>query len=534
MEVNREFENISLQSETHHLELKVLYEISGIIGQILSLDQTLESILEILSKSLFMHRATVVLKDRKTGLLKIRASHSLEPEEKERGVYQVDEGITGLIFKSAQPVAVPDIGEEPLFLNKTKARKITKEKISFIGVPILLNGEPIGVFHVDRLFSSEVHFEEDIRFLTIVATLIAQFVHLNQEVDKREQVLVNENKLLRAEISEKYNHFFTVGISPAMQILNEMIRKVSPSRASVLLLGESGTGKTLTARIIHELSSRVRSPFVKVNCAALPDNLIESELFGHEKGAFTGAVEAKPGRLEEADTGTVFLDEIGDLPMGVQAKLLHFLQEREFERLGSTKTKKVDVRVIAATNVDLAKAVELGKFRSDLYYRLNVFPIAIPPLHERKADIPLLCNYFLEKTVKEYGQRLQLSEECLQILVEYRWPGNVRELENVIERLSIMAEGPVISKKHLPGYLFQIKPRSFYREDNCSSKIEEIEKDTIVESLQDNGWIQQKAAKKIGITLRQMGYRVKKYGLEKIIREERRRVLENKKGTILL
>lgn len=524
MMVNQDFDNITLQSTTHHLELKVLYEISGIIGQILSLDQTLESILEILSKSLYMHRATVVLKDRKTGLLKIRASHSLEPEEKERGIYQLNEGITGLIFQSAQPVAIPDIGEEPLFLNKTRARKINKERISFIGVPILLNGDPIGVFHVDRLFSSEVHFEEDIRFLTIVATLIAQFVHLNQEVDKREQVLVNENKHLRAEISEKYNHFFTVGISPAMQRLNEMIRKVSPSKASVLLLGESGTGKTLTARIIHELSSRVRSPFVKVNCAALPDNLIESELFGHEKGAFTGAVEAKPGRLEEADTGTVFLDEIGDLPMGVQAKLLHFLQEREFERLGSTKTKKVDVRVIAATNVDLAKAVEIGKFRSDLYYRLNVFPIAIPPLRERKADIPLLCNYFLEKKVKEYGCRLQWSEESLQVLVDYQWPGNVRELENVIERISIMTEGPIITKKNLPEYLFQMKRKSYYREETGSSSIEEIEKETIMESLQKNGWIQQKAAKKIGITLRQMGYRVKKYGLEEIIREERRHV----------
>jgi len=532
MKANHGFDKMSLQNEIHQLELKVLYEISGIIGQILSLDQTLETILEILSKSLYMDRATVVLKDRQTGLLKIRASHSLEAEEKERGIYQTDEGITGLIFRSAQPVAVPDIGEEPLFLNKTKARKIAKESISFIGVPIILNGETIGVFHVDRLFNSKVHFEEDIRFLTIVAALIAQFVHLNQEVDKREQLLVNENRHLRAEISEKYNHFFAVGISPVMQSLNKMIRKVSPSRASVLLLGESGTGKTLTARIIHELSSRVRCPFVKVNCAALPDNLIESELFGYEKGAFTGAIDSKPGRLEEADTGTVFLDEIGDLPLGVQAKLLHFLQEREFERLGGTKTKKVDVRVIAATNVDLAKAVELGKFRSDLYYRLNVFPIAIPPLYERKADIPLLCSYFLEKTAKEYGRRLHFSDDCLQVLVEYRWPGNVRELENVIERLSIMAEGPMIMKKHLPGYLSQKSTKIFFMNDNCFSRMEEIEKETVVEALQESNWVQQKAAGKIGITLRQMGYRVKKYGLDNMIREERRRMSENKKSVI--
>lgn len=516
---------MALEKKIYQLELKVLYEISGIIGQILRLDQALDSILEILSQSLSMERATVTLRDRQTGLLKICASHSLRPEEKKRGIYQPSEGITGLIFRTAQPFFVPDVGKEPLFLNKTQARDIRKDSIAFIGVPILLHGATIGVLSVDRLFESEVSFEEDIRFLTIVATLIAQFVHLNRQIEKREMNLKSENRSLRAEISEKYNHFFAVGVSPAMQTLNELIRKVAPSKASVLLLGESGTGKTLTARIIHELSSRSRRPFTKVNCAALPDNLIESELFGHEKGAFTGASEAKKGRFEEADGGTIFLDEIGELPSGVQAKLLHFLQEREFERLGSTRTRRVDVRIIAATNADLSAAVAEGTFRPDLYHRLNVFPISIPPLRHRQADIPLLSNYFLEKSAKEYGKNLQFAPGSMEVLTTYHWPGNVRELENLIERLAILSEKPLIAPQALPTYLFRKRRENTRSEtgEPAVSRIEEMERDTILEALEKNGWIQQKAAREVGLTLRQMGYRVKKFGLEALIREGRKR-----------
>ena len=514
---------MSTNKKVYHLELKVLYEICGIIGQVLSLEKALESILAILSTSLSMERATVTLKDEETGLLKICASHGLQPEEKDRGIYKPDEGVTGFIFQSAQPFVVPDIHREPMFLNKTQARNMSKEGISFIGIPILLNGETIGVLSVDRLFSDEISFEEDMRFLTIVATLIAQFVHINQEVGRREKTLQMENRYLRAEISAKYNHFFTVGISPSMDVLNRMIQKVAPSKASVLLLGESGTGKTLTARIIHELSGRERCPFIKVNCASLPDTLIESELFGYEKGAFTGAGQPKVGSLEAAHTGTVFLDEIGELPLGLQAKLLHFLQERELVRLGSTSPRKVDVRVIAATNVDLSSAVENGTFRSDLYYRLNVFPIAIPPLRERKPDIPLLIHYFLEKTSREYGRRLRFTDECIEILTAYRWPGNVRELENIIERVAILAEGPVIERKALPPDLFQHMDLLLSHQDNRVSDLEKMERDMVLEALERNHWIQQQAAKEIGLTLRQMGYRVKKFDLDPIIREGRKK-----------
>ena len=516
---------ISLENKIYELELKTLYAISRRIGQVLDLDNTLGSILEILSRKLSMERGTVTLTDRDTGLLRIIASHGLDASEQKRGIYQPGEGVTGAIFETAQPFAVPDIGKEPLFLNRTQARNLSKSNLAFIGVPIVLNNEPIGVLSVDRLFGPEVDFKEDIRFLTIVATLMAQFVQLNRQVEWREAHLITENRGLRAEVSATYNHFFAVGISPAMQALNQMIRKVASSRASVLLLGESGTGKTLTARIIHELSQRRRNPFAKVNCAALPDNLIESELFGHEKGAFTGATQLKKGRLEEADSGTVFLDEIGDLPSPVQSKLLRFLQEREFERLGSTRTRKVDVRIIAATNVDLNQAVEEGRFRSDLFYRLNVFPISIPPLRQRKADLPLLADYFIDKTAKEYGRRFVFSRECMAKFADYHWPGNVRELENLIERIAIMAETDQIEVNMLPAYLYLQKQTATAKtplEPNAS-RLEVMERETILEALARNDWIQQKAAREIGLTLRQMGYRVKKFKLEGIIRENKRR-----------
>ena len=514
-----------MKTNIFELELRTLYAISQKIGQALNLDQTLTVILEILSTNLSMERGTVTLKDEDTGLLTIIASHGLHAVEQQRGIYHPGEGVTGAIFETAQPFAVPDIGKEPLFLNRTQARSLAKKGVAFIGVPIVLHSDPIGVLSVDRLFGPEVAFREDIRFLTIVAALMAQFVQLNRSVAQREEHLLSENRSLRAEVSAKYNHFFAVGVSPAMQTLNKMIQKVAPSRASVLLLGESGTGKTLTARIIHELSERRRNPFAKVNCAALPENLIESELFGHERGAFTGATQRKKGRLEEAHSGTVFLDEIGELPLAVQAKLLRFLQDREFERLGSSQTRKVDVRIIAATNVDLNLAVQEGRFRSDLFYRLNVFPVSIPPLRERKADLPLLADYFIDKTAQEYGRRFQFSSESMEILSAHDWPGNVRELENLIERVAIMAESSRIEAKSLPAYIFRNNHSAHYTNTHppTTSQLEIMEREAVLKALSRNNWVQQKAAREIGLTLRQMGYRVKKFNLEGIIRENKQR-----------
>ena len=519
-----------MTTSTGALELSVLFEISRIIGQALNLDRTLEAVLRILSEQMAMKRATVTLLD-DSEQLAIRASTGLTAEESGRGVYRLDEGVTGRIFTTAQPFVVPDIAKEPLFLNKTQSRTFEKDRLSFIGVPILLGESPVGVLSVDRLFGDEVSFEEDIRFLTIVATLIGQFYSLVKQVEAREEKLRRENVSLKSMLSKDRGRFI-VGKSSAMGQVRQMMEKVAPTKATVLLLGESGTGKTLTARLIHDLSDRTGFSFIKVNCAAIPENLLESELFGHEKGAFTGATAPKPGRFEEADRGTIFLDEIGELSLGIQAKLLRFLQEKEFERLGSTKTRKVDVRIVAATNRDLAEAVRRGDFREDLFYRLNVFPVRVPPLRERPEDIPPLLNHFLDKMYKEYQRRLTLKPNALEALLSYSWPGNVREMENLVERLAIMVEDGAVGLEDIPPHFFiggdvtrqydaletRDVPASGFAEP---SSLLDMEKREVLSALERHGWVQARAARELGITLRQMGYRVKKFGLEDLVRERR-------------
>ena len=514
-------------AQVTELELRVLFEISRVIGEALNLPQTLERVLAIMSDTLSMKRATVTLRDGRTGGLAIYASYGLTQREMQRGVYSQGEGVTGRIFQTAKPFYVPDVSREPLFLNKTQSRDLDKGKVAFVGVPILLHGEPIGVLNVDRLFGEEVSASEDIRFLTIVAQLIGQFVQLNRQVRQREALLRRQNKLLKDEVSDRYNNFFIVGNSPAMRGLQGLLKKVAPAKASVLLLGESGTGKTLVARIIHEMSARADGPFVKINCAALPENLLESELFGHARGAFTGATDEKPGRFEEADGGTIFLDEITEMPVGLQAKLLRFLQDKEFERLGSPKTLKVDVRIIAATNQNLPQLVEDKEFRQDLYYRLNVFPLHLPPLRERVEDIPLLIDHFLEKNSEEYNRRLRIDRAAQQVLLDYQWPGNVRELENIIERLSIMVDQDTIGADDLPGFLLKTKAcmEEDEEDDSGGSKLDDLEKAELLEALKRNRWVQSRAAQDLGITLRKLGYRVRKYGLEDKVKKERRYLL---------
>lgn len=512
-----------METNLNELELKVLYEISQIVGQALNLDQALEAVLEILSKSLAMKRATVTLKDAETGHLRICASHGLTPEEKQRGIYRLDEGVTGLIFRTAQPFVVPDVSKEPLFLNKTKARQIEKGQVSFIGVPIILHGTSIGVMSVDRLYGEDISFEEDIRFLTIVAVLIAQFVSLNLQAQAREENLRRENVSLKVEFSEKSRNFFMVAKSPALLEAQQLIKKVAVSRAPVLLMGESGTGKTLIAHVIHELSARAKYPFVKITCSSLPENLLEAELFGIEKGAAPGASKAKPGRLEEADGGSIFLDDVEGLSLGLQAKIMRFLQEREFERLGSTRTRKVDVRIIAATTIDLTEAVNKGAFREDLFYLLSVFPLRVPPLRARREDIPPLLNHFLDKVSQEYGRRFYFTQRALDVLIEYAWPGNVREMENLVERLCIMVEGSEIDLKDLPPYLGPVRKTGEAEDLAFLSRLKEMEKQEILAALERNRWIQSQAAMDLGLTLRQIGYRVKQFGLDKLIKEQRGR-----------
>lgn len=521
------------------MKISALLAICQVIDRALDLEGTLADILQVLSEKLAMQRATVTLYDPHTSLLNISASYGLKPEEKQRGVYRLDEGITGRIFQTAQPYYVPDVSREPLFLDKTGARAVQKTTLSFLGVPILLGGIPIGVLNVDRLFHDDVDFGEDMDFLSVVATLIGQFISLNEEVRKREQVLRAENVQLRSQLSRENKGPYIVGRSYAMQEVQRQLERVAPTKATVLLLGESGVGKTLIARIIHELSDRKSYPFIKVNCASIPENLLESELFGSEKGAFTGATRTRQGRFEEACGGTIFLDEIGELALSVQAKLLRVLQEKEFERLGSSKTRTVDVRIVTATNRALESLAAEGHFRPDLYYRLSVFPMTVPPLRERKEDVPGLLTHFLRKAAEDHGRSLSLTPQALELLTEYDWPGNVREMENLIERLVIMADQERVDHIFIRRFLTSASSAS----DNCtesiasvstqgkgSGSLADLERNEVIAALQRVGWIQYRAAEELGITPRQMGYRVHKYGLESIIAEGRAKVRRLKHG----
>ena len=342
--------------------------------------------------------------------------------------------------------------------------------------------------------------------------------HLMTVVNKALELrsLRHENQKLREELGQRYQFDSIVGRSPAMREIFATIHRVAPTRATVLLAGESGVGKDLIARAIHHNSPRTDRPFVKINCTALPENLMESELFGYEKGAFTGANTSKPGKFEQADTGTVFLDEIGDVPPATQVKLLRILQDREFERLGSNKTRHIDVRVLAATNVDLRAALEQGRFREDLYYRLNVLPIDIPSLRERKEDIPFLVEHFIKKLAKDLGSPVQsISEGALQRLKEYHWPGNVRELENVIERSLVLSSNPVLQAEDIK---LDLAPRS--RSQNADNflpegvSLEEHEQQLIREALKRANGNKSQAARLLGLTRNALRYRLSQMGLE--------------------
>ncbi|OGC04872.1 sigma-54-dependent Fis family transcriptional regulator [candidate division WOR-1 bacterium RIFOXYA12_FULL_43_27] len=491
-------------------KVKILAEIGNILSSSLDIEKNLPSVLKVLSDSLEMERGTITLVDPFTNELKIEVAQGLTREEKERGKYKIGEGITGKVVESGEPMVVKDIGEEPLFLNRTQARK---GKFAFLCVPIKIGNKVAGALSVDHLFKGDISYEEDVKLLTIIAAMVGQAVKIRELAEKDKQAVVAENIQLKQQIKGKYKFGNIVFTSPIMENVLDGARQVAQSQANVLLKGESGTGKELVAAAIHYASPRAERPFIKVACAALPENLLESELFGYERGAFTGAIERKAGRFEMADGGTLFLDEIGDLSHATQVKLLRVLQEKEFERLGGNKSIKVDVRIICATHRNLEKMVKEGKFRSDLFYRINVFPVTIPPLRDRKEDIPLLVAHFTHKYNKENNKKIEgVSRAALDMLIGYDWPGNVRELENVIERAVIVCGKELIGPRDLPGNL-SAKDVEVKAEGTTLPKIvESIEKQKIEEALIKYK-SQRKAAKALGLTERMLGYKVKKYKL---------------------
>lgn len=433
------------------IELITLYEVSKILCSSLALDKTLNQVLELIASHLGMQRGMISLAQ-EPGIIRTISSIGLSHEEMQRGVFKIGEGVTGKIFQYGMPVVIPDIADEPLFLNKTGAyQHLETKKIAFLGVPIKVNTECIGVlsFQFERVQAFE-GFQPTLRLLTMVARLIGQTVQLCNKTTTERQQLLLENALLQKALTKRYSLNNVIGQSKKMQDVFSEVHMAAPGNNTILLRGESGTGKEVIARAIHFLSARKDAPFIKTNCAALSENLLESELFGHEKGAFTGALHQRTGRFEQANGGTLFLDEIGDISPAFQVKLLRVLQEREFERVGGNTTIKVDVRLICATNRNLEEDVRQGRFRADLYFRINVISIQLPALRERREDIPLFVQNALHEYNQQHNLNISITAEALQILINCDWPGNVRELENCVARFCTLSHNNLIHDYDIP------------------------------------------------------------------------------------
>jgi len=501
------------------LELKVLREVCRVISQGLDLKHALEVILGALSVFPAMKRATIILKDEGIHLSLPCNSHGSRDNAERAEISHDEARFIERILRNTRPFVLSDMQKEPLPLGSAKVCALNKASIKALGLPIILKGEAVGVLSVDRLFGDEVTLEEEMELLSLLAALVAEFVGLNRQAKGREDQLRKETVALIAQMHQDYRHLFVVGESPGMMQVQEQIEKVAPSDVPVLLLGESGTGRKLVARIIHELSRRAKCPFVEINCASPPEKLLESGFFVTGTGTLRGAMKDISGRLDEAEGTTLFLDEIGELSFALQSMLLKFLRDQESGPLTSAKTGKAHVRLIAATNKDLSEEVRRGQFREDLYYRVEVFPIRIPPLRERKEDIPLILNHFLKNYHHQHARRLRIAPQALDILVHYDWPGNVSEMINLMQRLIITVNGPRIEVKDLP---MRSGGEMIDRDEQTSlSRLELMERNEIVTALARNNWFQSRTARELGLTFRQMNYRVKKFGLERVVLENR-------------
>lgn len=496
-------------------KLTSLLQISQTLGQPLNLRAALARVLEILEENHGVVSAIVVLQDGKDEPLKIESAIGISPQARRRSQYQVGEGIIGRVVESGRPIVVPKASQEPLFLNRTGILKGPDQELTFICVPVSVDRQTVGALGVALRYKRERDYDQSVQFFSIVGSMIAQAVKVNRLIEAEKQRLLDENLTLKMELRQRYDFSNIVGTSRPMQDVYEQVAQVAKTNTTVLIRGESGTGKELIARAIHYNSLRADKPFIKVSCAALPESLIEAELFGYEKGAFTGAYSRKKGRFELADHGTLFLDEIGDLSPSTQVKLLRVLQEREFERLGGTETISVDVRLIAATNRDLEEALREGTFREDLYYRLNVFTIYLPPLRERKSDILLLADHFLEKYARLHRKDIRrISTPAIDMLTSYHWPGNVRELENIIERAVLVCEGNVIHSHHLPPTLQTAEASGTLPRRSLAEAVQAYEKDLILDALKTTRGNIARAARLLNTTKRILGYRVKRLKID--------------------
>jgi Nif-specific regulatory protein len=527
------------------LEVEALYEITRVLGYSTDLNKALTSVLSVLRLVLGMENGTVSLFDPVTGEVFVEAAPEMSDAERILGRLRPGEGIIGRVFQSGMPVVVPDLGAEPAFLNRTGAwRDLEEDPRAFLGMPVRDARVTLGVITVDRRLREGPHsFDRDLKVLSVVGGMIGARVRLSHLQDPHHRPGAPEDEAEPPAPDAPRPHGIVTASARMLDLLGTVTR-VAQSRATVLLRGESGTGKELFARAVHDASPRAGRPFVALNCAAFPESLAESELFGHEKGAFTGAAQAQPGRFELADGGTLFLDEVGELPLAAQSKLLRVLQERQFERLGGRRPVTVDVRLVAATNRDLEDAIRRGTFRLDLYHRLSVVNVLLPPLRERPEDVVPLARHFLRQVNEENGRQVRLAPAALDALRRCRFSGNVRQLRNCIERLVVSAAEDVVGPEDLgcaeclheraelsptPPPVPAAEPARVERDPGAEAGSVDAapapggegapepprsdERTRVAAALQRSGFVQAKAARLLGMTVRQLGYRIRKYGI---------------------
>jgi Nif-specific regulatory protein len=487
----------------------VIHKISKILIDGGDFRSDLYRVLMVLNEDLGMERGMVsVLVAGEEEELHVDVSLGLEDHQMDV-TYLLGEGVTGRVVSEGKPIAIRNIDEEPEFLDRTGLRKgLDRSEIAYLCVPICYGEQVVGALGVDHASPHAGDtLNSELILLEEVASMIASRVRGRQEE-------IKSRKLARGENNSISRNF--VGNSDVMRQLSNSISKVADSSTSILITGETGTGKEVVAREIHERSPRRGAPLVKVNCGAIPENLIESELFGHEKGSFTGAVSQRKGRFEMARGGTIFLDEVGELPPSAQVKLLRVLQEREFERVGGHETIKINVRVVAATNRSLEEEVQNNNFRVDLYYRLNVFPIHVPGLRERGSDVMLLADHFVQRFSQELGKNVsRIDTPAIDMLMAYHWPGNVRELENTIERSVLLSEDGVIHGHHLPPSLQMKRPETYLGEKGkFETLVQNYERQLIVEALKESWGNQTEAARLLGTTKRVVQYKIQKLDID--------------------
>ncbi|WP_018952267.1 sigma-54-dependent Fis family transcriptional regulator [Thioalkalivibrio sp. AKL12] len=530
--------------ETLRLQLSVLQEIAKLLDRPLDPPHTVRGILRLLSQMLGLNCGRVLAPNKEGQVLEVRYSYGLTHARLRKGAFSVgyDEGVTGFVMRTGSTGLVPDIDREPLYLQRiTERPDDDASRIAFIAVPILESGRPVGVLSVQKEGGHETPFEADITTLKVAASAIGQVMRIGEFIRQETKHLLSENQSLRNSVTmegmlQKSLAHGIIGSTEALLDAVKQCIQVAPSDAPVMLLGESGTGKEKFARMIHQQTDRSERPFICINCAAIPPDLLESELFGHEKGSFTGASGRKKGKVQQADGGTLFLDEIGDMPLQLQSKLLRVLQEHQVDPIGASRPIPVNFRLITATHEDMQEHVNAGGFRLDLFYRINVVPVYLPPLRARRGDIRPLALHFLNELNHRYQRNIALHPEALSAMERYGWPGNIRQLQNVIERAVLMAESDLIQQSQIQQILTEqasvrlpqgttgpLQTADALSDKSAPNTMGEVgryqwvrqeDAERILDALYRCGGNQSCAARMLNLSVRQLRYRVEKLGLE--------------------